>query len=126
VDLSFERPGNHHHIRSVSAAGICIGNEHYSKSIIVSAKHIIDHWPPAKIDDLTDEHFVSIFDLNPELVLLGTGNKQHFLSAKMMVQFYQHQTGLEVMTTDAACRTFNILVAEGRNVVAALIQEGHL
>ena len=59
--------------------------------------------------------------MQPEVVLIGTGKKQLFLPPKLMVMFYQEGIGFEVMTTDAACRTFNVLVSEGRNVVAALM-----
>jgi uncharacterized protein len=62
-----------------------------------------------------------IFDLQPEVILLGTGVTQVFLPPAIQVHFFQRNYGFEVMTTDAACRTFNVLVAEGRHVVAALM-----
>ena len=66
-------------------------------------------------------HLLSIFEMKPEVVLLGTGAKQVFLPPQLMMQFYNKGIGIEVMTTDAACRTFNVLVSEGRNVLAALM-----
>jgi uncharacterized protein len=59
--------------------------------------------------------------LKPEIVLIGTGSKQIFLPPELMMFFYSRNTGFEVMTTDAACRTFNVLASEGRKVVAALL-----
>ena len=63
----------------------------------------------------------SIFDLQPEVILIGTGNTQIFLPPATQVHFFRRNFGFEVMTTDAACRTFNVLAAEGRQVVAALL-----
>lgn len=62
-----------------------------------------------------------VFDLLPEVVLIGTGKSQHFLPVNTQKLFFQRNLGFEVMTTDAACRTFNVLASEGRKVVAALI-----
>ena len=62
-----------------------------------------------------------IFELGPEVVLLGTGPLQQFPPAELMMEFYRRHVGAEVMSTDAACRTFNVLVSEQRLVVAALM-----
>ena len=126
MELNLERPGDHHYIRSLNQLGIRIGDEYYSGSIIVSASRIINNWPPVSADKLQESDLVPILELMPEVLILGTGHKQVFLAPEMMASFYQNGIGIEVMKTDAACRTFNILVSEGRNVVAALIQQGHL
>jgi uncharacterized protein len=54
-------------------------------------------------------------------VIIGTGERQHFLPPLLMMEFHGQGIGAEVMSTAAACRTFNVLVSEGRNVVAALL-----
>jgi uncharacterized protein len=59
--------------------------------------------------------------MEPEVVLLGTGRKQAFPAPRLLKTFYQRGIGFEAMTTEAACRTFNVLVSEGRTAVAALI-----
>ena len=64
---------------------------------------------------------VSLRNLKPEVILIGTGNQQVFLPPAAQVHFFRRNIGFEVMTTDAACRTFNVLIAEGREVVAALL-----
>jgi len=63
-----------------------------------------------------------VFELKPDLVLLGTGDKQIFPDIEILGYFAQQGVGVEVMNTGALCRTFNILVAEDRHVVAAIIQ----
>ena len=123
MDLNLEQPGNYNFIRSFSEQGILIGERYYKESLIVSAGELIAEWPPCSTDQISIQHLSTIFEMKPEVVLLGTGEKQHFLPPELMVLFYENQSGLEVMTTAAACRTFNVLVSEGRNVVAALIQE---
>jgi len=121
MDLTLERPGDHLFIRSVSVQGIQVVDDFYNSSIIVSAKQVIPDWPVNSIEHITEQHLEKVLDLQPELVLIGTGARQAFLHPQQMMYFYSRNIGVEVMTTDAACRTFNVLVAESRNVVAALI-----
>ena len=99
-------------------------DDFYDSSIIVSAKQVIPDWPVNTVENITEEHLVKVLDLQPELVLIGTGAKQAFIPPRQLMFFYSRNVGVEVMTTDAACRTFNVLVSESRNVVAALISEG--
>jgi len=124
MDLTLERPGDHLFIRSVSPQGIQVVDDFYDSSIIVSAKQVIPDWPVNTVENITEEHLVKVLDLQPELVLIGTGAKQAFIPPRQLMFFYSRNVGVEVMTTDAACRTFNVLVSESRNVVAALISEG--
>ena len=121
MDLNLENPGDHTWIRSFSERGIHIADQVHTGSLLVSAVTVTD-WIPAGPDQLQDQHLDAIFALNPEVVLIGTGVQQVFLSPQRMMLFYQRGIGVEVMNTDAACRTFNVLVSEGRNVVAALMQ----
>jgi uncharacterized protein len=124
MDLTLEQPGNHLFIRSVSAQGIQVVDDFYHSSIIVSASQVIPDWPVNAVENITEQHLVKVLELQPELVLIGTGAKQAFLPPRQLMFFYSRNVGVEVMTTDAACRTFNVLVSESRNVVAALISEG--
>ena len=121
VDLNLERPGDHHYIRSVSQRGIIIGDEIYTGPILVSARSILTSWPPQTMDEFQETHLQVIYELQPEVVLLGTGARHVILPPRLMVAFSQQDIGIEAMSTEAACRTFNVLVSEGRNVVAALM-----
>ncbi len=91
-------------------------------SIIVSASRLISDWPVTTPGEITVDHIGQILDLEPELVLIGTGECQVFLEPEILMHFYKQPVGVEIMSTRAACDTFNILVSEGRNVVAALVQ----
>jgi len=108
-------------LRSYSEAGLLINQTYYQKSLIVGKSVLIENWPVASLAQLQAEALQAILDLQPELVLLGTGQTHAFLSAEQGAWFKQHHLAVEAMSTAAAARTFNALVAEGRNVVAALI-----
>lgn len=121
VDLTLEQPGDHYFVRSLSEQGIRIGETYYRHSLVVTATTLITDWAPQSADELQAEHLEMLVELEAEVVLIGTGARQHFLPPRDMFRFYGKGIGLEVMTTDAACRTFNVLVTEGRNVAAALM-----
>lgn len=121
VDLSLERPGNHHFVRALTEDRIRIADQWYSGSLVLAAQRLLPDWAPDTFTDITTEHFEPIFALEPDIVIIGTGKRQHFLPAELMMAFYGKGIGAEVMSTAAACRTFNVLVSEGRKVVAALL-----
>jgi uncharacterized protein len=107
-------------VRAYSRAELRIGEELVRSSCIVSADRLITDWPPARFDALKPEHLQAIFELEPEVVLLGTGERQRFPRADVRAAFAARRVGLEVMHLGAACRTYNILVQEERHAVAAL------
>jgi len=121
MDLSFQAPGEHNFIRSISPQGITIGDITYSQSLVLTAHQLLTNWTPQRFEDLQATDLECLFRLEPELILLGTGSKQQFPPAKFMMEFYQRGIGIEVMATAPACRTFNVLVAESRQVLAALL-----
>ena len=110
-------------VRAYSRAELKIGEEHVRSSCIVSADRLLTDWPPARFDALRLEHLQAIFDLQPEVVLLGTGERQRFPPADIRAAFSARRVGLEAMDLGAACRTYNILVQEERKVIAALFLE---
>jgi len=96
----------------------------YKSSLVLSADTLHIPWPFKTVADLNENCFQLILDLNPDVVLLGTGKHQQFPEARFFAQFGQKGIGLEVMDNGALCRTFNILVAEDRSVVAAILLDG--
>jgi len=121
VEFNLEVPQNQFFIRSVCEKGIRIDNDYFNKPFILSGQRIVPEWNVRSIDDINEESLQVIFDLQPEVILIGTGNTQIFLPPATQVHFFRRNFGFEVMTTDAACRTYNVLAAEGRQVVAALL-----
>ncbi len=110
-------------IQAYDRGQITINETIYRESLIITAERLIAPWPVRDIDGLLSGHIDDILDLQPDVVLLGTGEQQRFPDMSIIAAFAGHGLGLEVMNNGAACRTFNILVGEGRNVVAALIQQ---
>jgi len=121
MEFNLEVPENQFFIRSVSSEGIQVHHDFYKKPFIISGQRIIPEWDVKTIDDIDAENLQVIFDLQPEVILLGTGESQLFLPVATQAHFFRKGVGFEVMTTDAACRTFNVLATEGRHVVAALL-----
>jgi uncharacterized protein len=121
IDVTLDKPGEHHFVRSVDGTGIRIGDTLYTTSIILTPEQVFDRWTPRSMQELAEAHLQTLFDLQPEVALLGTGPTQAFLSRELMIHTIESGIGLEVMTTAAACRTFNILASDGRKVAAALM-----
>lgn len=124
MELTLERPGDHLFVRSVSSAGIVIVDHLFDGPVILSANEVLDDWEADAPQDLAEGHFEPVFGMEPEVVLIGTGAAQIFLSPELMMCFYRRGIGVEIMSTSAACRTFNVLAGEGRRVVAAMLPPG--
>ena len=100
-----------------------IGTDDYRQSLVLTADAIATGFAPLGFDALTEDDFGKLLATSPEIVLLGTGSVQRFPHPRVTAPLHRAHIGLEVMDTRAACRTYNILVGEGRNVAAALIIE---
>jgi uncharacterized protein len=123
MKLSVEKPAGIHLVRGYSATGVRIDDRLYAASVVVNATTVIEGWPPRSISEATEADLQGVLDLQPEILLLGTGRRQVFPSPQLLALLYRARVGFEVMDTGAACRTYNVLVSEGRNVAAALIVE---
>lgn len=121
MEFHLEVPENQFFIRSVSEEGIRVGDDYYNSSFIIADQQLLPDWNATSVEDINEQNLKAVFDLQPEVVIIGTGNTQVFLPPVTQAHFYRRNIGFEVMSTDAACRTFNVLVAEGRQVVAALL-----
>ena len=98
-----------------------INKQRHTRNLIVMSNKLILDWQATDFSSLSEAEFVQIVDLKPEVVLLGTGDKHQFLRPKIVQKLTENNIPLECMTTAAACRTYNFLMSEGRNVAAALI-----
>lgn len=96
----------------------------YVSSLVVLPTRIVADWDVRDIALLARQDIDALALLNPELVLLGTGKRMRFPAANLLAGLAAKRIGSEVMDTRAACRTYNILAEEGRNVAAALIIPG--
>jgi uncharacterized protein len=112
---------NNHLITAYDESYIDVNKQRYTNSIVVMPQQLITDWDVTDFAHLTEAHIEKIAKLKAEVVLLGTGIKHQFLHPKTYQALTARGIPLECMTTAAACRTYNILMSEGRNVVAALI-----
>lgn len=110
-------------IQAVEPGCVTINDTAYTRSLIVSSARILANWPPPDFASLEAGHLSLILPLQPDIILLGTGAKQRFPEAALLRDIVDAKIGLEIMDTAAACRTYNVLLSEGRNVAAALIIE---
>lgn len=97
------------------------GVRQLTRSTIVTPDTLVEDWQPRMAHELAVKHMQDVLAFEPEIVILGTGRYLHFPANEIMQACHQAGAGVEVMDTGAACRTYNILAAEGRRVVAALI-----
>src|SRR6202521_4975027 len=102
---------------------VAINHARHEKSVIVLPDRLIEDWDVSGFAQLGAAHFEFLARLEPEIVLLGTGASLRFPHPRLSRALVDAQVGMEVMDTGAACRTFNILAAEGRQVAAALLIE---
>ena len=102
-------------------SGVETPAEIMTQSLILTPAHVIRDWPPQQFDELAAMHFDIFEQLRPEVLLLGCGARQRFLSADLRRLLAQRGLNVELMNTGAACRTYNILLGDERNVAAALL-----
>lgn len=100
---------------------VIINQTRHEENLIVLPDQIIEQWPVESVEQLCQEHFDCLLPHQPEIVLLGTGKYLTFPDHALMAKIIQSGIGIEVMDTQAACRTYNILVEEDRQVAAAII-----
>ena len=110
-------------ITSYDAEHIAVNGRRLTKSFLLMPQRLIEDWPPASFDSLTDSDLLAVANLDCPIVLLGTGARQRFPAPALMRSLIERRVGVEVMDSHAACRTYNILMAEGREVAAAMIIE---
>lgn len=119
LDLDENRAA--YQIRSYQPGHIEINDNIFTHSLIVTPAQLIEDWAPQTIETLTAESLALIIPLKPDILLIGTGSTQAFITAEIYGELINHGIGVEIMNTSAACRTYNALSAENRRVAAALI-----
>ena len=100
---------------------VMVNKERFDTSIVVLAEEVRTDWNISGFDELSEAHFEYFLALKPEVLLLGTGMQQRFPHPRLYRALTNAGIGVECMDTPAACRTYNILVAEDRRVIAAIL-----
>lgn len=123
MKLHLQSPTQQHLVSAYGSGFVAINGERLERSLIVTPESLTRDWPVANFDALSEAHFAALSQIDCEILLLGTGKRLRFPSPALMRSVYEARIGLEVMDTYAACRTYNILMGEGRKVAAALLVE---
>lgn len=121
IELDFTEDSKNR-IDSYQNGIIIINGESYSSSIIVTPDKVISEWGPKSHTDLATQHIAQIITLNPEIIIFGTGKQTIQLGHELLIPVLDAGIGYEVMDTGAACRCYNLLMGEGRDVATGLLQ----
>ncbi len=121
MKFSLTQHGEGFVVNAYEPGRVVINGKAHRQSIVILPDRIITEWDPRSVTDLTHDHFRVIADLQPDVVLLGTGLKQLFPPPGLYATLLDRGIGIEMMDTASACRTYNLLMAEGRKVAAVLL-----
>ena len=113
-------------VQTITAYGsgwIAINNERFEHSMVIDSRGERFAWDCMRFEDLGPAHFAKLASLGAEMVIFGSGPRLRFPHPAWLQPLMAQRTGVETMDTSAACRTYNILAAEGRHVLAALLVE---
>lgn len=124
MQLVHETPDFEWFMRAADGRHARVSGRELRRSFIVAPDRLIEDWGVAAIDQLTPEDLDAAFALDPEIVLIGCGERQAFLAPAVQAACLTRGVGVECMTNAAAARTFNVLASEGRRVVAGFILDG--
>ncbi len=100
-----------------------VNGDEFAGSVVVPSGSAVQPWPVDAFSALTAEHFAALLAFEPEIVIFGSGDRLRFPAPALLRSLIERRIGVETMDTGAACRTYNVLAAEGRSVVAALLVE---
>ena len=110
-------------IHSYGSGWVIINGEKITNSLILMPQSVRQYWQCRQFADLTAEHFAQLSEFEAELVIFGSGKRIQFPPTAWLAPLIRKRIGFDVMDMGAACRTYNILAGEGRNVLLALLVE---
>jgi uncharacterized protein len=123
MKFSEDSAARSYRLHSYGHGWVQVNNQRIERGFIINAETLITDWQPLKYTDLKPEHLMTVFGLQAELILIGTGKHQRLPAPEIHRELILNQAGFEFMAIDAACRTYNVLLSESRNVAAVLFPE---
>jgi uncharacterized protein len=121
MQLTLNRPGEYLFVRAVGANAITVVDRPLDRSFVLAPDRAIENWPVHDVAAIDAAAIAPILELAPAVVILGSGPRILFPSQAVLAEFLKRGIGIEVMDNAAAARTYNVLVSEGRRVVAAFV-----
>ncbi|MBB5877218.1 MULTISPECIES: Mth938-like domain-containing protein [Xanthomonas] len=124
MQLTQDLPDYAYALRMADGRQAKVNDRLLTRSFILAPDTLVEDWQALPAGDLQPQHLQPLLELNPALVILGTGERQVFPAAAVMALFLTRGIGIEVMNNAAAARTYNVLAAEGRRVAVGFLLEG--
>jgi len=121
MQLIHDRAEGYFFIRAISHQVARVIDRDLHTSFVICVDRVVENWTPTRVEEIDDEAMQIIANLQPELVILGTGERQQFPRPSLLATLLRSGIGVEVMDNRAAARTYNLLAAEGRRAVAAFL-----
>jgi uncharacterized protein len=121
MQLNLERPDYEFFLRAADGSAALVNERELRRSFVIAPDRLVEEWPVNDIASLTPAQLQPLLDLEPAVLLLGSGPRQVFPPAATLAAGLSRGIGIEVMTNAAVARTFNVLAGEGRRVVAGLV-----
>ncbi|MFM2449908.1 MAG: hypothetical protein RIS44_2358 [Pseudomonadota bacterium] len=126
MKLNAERIEGTNAITRHSLEGVVINGRTFTQNLVVPWQGEVISWAPGGFDGLCEDDFGQLLALKPELIVFGSGSRLRFAAPRLQRALINARIGIETMDTAAACRTYNVLLGEGRCVVAALLFDAHV
>lgn len=124
MKMALDDAGGVNVITRYETGRVQIRERFYGRSLVVLPRRLFTDWGPATPEDLRAPHLEPIVEQRPEVVIIGTGQTQVFPDPAVFTVLMSSGIGFEIMDNGAACRTYNVLLAEGRRAALALILTG--
>ncbi len=121
MKLHADRPDGPNAITRHGPGGVIVNGNEYRSSSVIPWQGSVAAWPVASFEALREQDFAALAEHGPELVIFGSGARLRFPAPALLRPLIERRIGVETMDTAAACRTYNVLLGEGRAVVAALL-----
>lgn len=121
MKLTLSNPTGQNVVSAYGPGYVTINQQRHEQNLVVMPDALHEPWAAGGFEALTEQDFAALVELKPEIVLLGTGSRQRFPAPRLLRPLVEAGIGCEVMDMPAACRTYTILMAEGRRVAAALL-----
>lgn len=121
MELNLQQAQSEFLVRRVEKGAVVVGGKTLTRSFVLTPEQLITDWPVNSVNDIDQDNIDQLLGLEPEVVLLGSGPKQQFAPPSVQAALLRRGIGLECMDSAACARTYNLIVNEGRRVIAAFV-----
>lgn len=121
MDINRHKFHGNYQLSGYTDGKITVNDTVYKHSIIISKDTLIEDWAPQKVSQLEQDSIHCLIELNPEIIIIGTGNKHHFINEAILKVAFDKDIPVELMASNKACMLYTILIQEQKNVVAGIM-----